>query len=79
MKRLNSVKDSIDKSILEIVAINDADKLTDDFLKFTRKFNIKYKVLFNGQEFRKKLNISAHPSTYIFDNSRYRVVYCITL
>ena len=75
MKRLNSVKDSIDNSILEIVAINDADKLNDDLLKFIRKFNIKYKVLFNGQELRKKLNISAHPSTYIFDNSTHRVVY----
>ena len=46
MKRLNSVKDSIDKSILEIVAINDANKLNNDLLQFIRKFNIKYKVLF---------------------------------
>jgi hypothetical protein len=75
MKRLNSVKDSIDKSILEIVAINDADKLNNDLLKFIGKFNIKYKVLFNGQELKKKLNINAHPSTYIFDNITHRVVY----
>jgi thiol-disulfide isomerase/thioredoxin len=75
MKRLNSVRDSIDKSILEIVAINDADKLNGDLLKFISKFNIKYTLLFNGQELRKKLNITAHPSTYIFDNNTRRVVY----
>jgi hypothetical protein len=75
IKRLNDIRNTIDQSVLEIVAINDVDKLNDDTKSFIRRFKPNYIMLFNGQEIREKLKIMAHPATYIYDNKTQKVIY----
>ena len=75
MNRLNEIRNSIDRSVLEIVAVNDVDDLNKDLLAFIHKFNADYIFLFNGQVMRKKLNITAHPATYIYHTKTRKVVY----
>jgi hypothetical protein len=75
IKRLNEVRKAVDRSVLEIIAINDMDELNDDSKSFILKFKPNYIVLFNGQDIREKLKIMAHPATYIYDNKTQKVVY----
>gem|GEM_PF-1960668 len=75
IKRLNTIRSSIDKSILEIVAINDLDELNKESIDFVNKFDVNYIVLFKGQELAKDLGIISHPITFIYDSKTRKIIY----
>lgn len=75
IKRLNSIRDSFDVKFLEVIGINDADILDPDTKRFISKFKPNYTILFNGKYLRDDLNVTAHPTTFIFDNKTRKVVF----
>lgn len=75
IKKLNTIRASFDRQFMEIIGINDVDKLDSDTKRFIAKFHPKYTILFNGKYLRDNLHITAHPSTYIYDNKTRKVLY----
>jgi peroxiredoxin len=74
IKELKEISQAFNKTDLQVLAINDVDQYSNELNSFLKRNSINYKALFNGGELAKKLNINAHPCTFIYETQTRKII-----